>query len=744
MPISDVHHGVSFTGHLPFFKVSSSDFEEQGKFSYVRGFVLCKESSLKLTPHFERHEVGQGFWLYSHEKLAVERAGELGQMEVVFLGLGIFDKEEYIHTGENTAQILLNCFQRGGREAFLDSLCHLGGRWVVLLIADGEIQVFNDACGLKSVYYSKNNHVLGSHIDLVNMVADAPYAKLWEHCKNQKYVFTAGYIGNHTPYEGIELMTPNFCLTLSDFEEKRFYPYRKRRITNNYGRIKNELFCALRMQIKDLCSRGGDICFSLTSGCDSRVCYYAIREFKDRIYFFTEDRDRDVEKAESLSNSDGLNWLGTDTKDLHFDNNRLHDCFQRCITDKVFPYGSKYALRNNFFNFQMFGGKNYTHIHSNCAEAARGRFGAYEFDFLQETYSFEKFLDAYILSTYQWQSPENKALQEKLMHEDELLVAEVRKYFDHLCGEDIMELGYNPWDFMYIEQRTAGFLSQIHMLNDAAFDSISLTNCRSVMEILWQVPDVYIVRSNLLYNCILNEYDTENQAKIMGGDFRANAEDLKDENYGLVYGGYMMLEKMNSDEDRFQLVKRVLDINPTVKWAWDKVVSLGKATGRYWNPNGNLYETLSAGRVDIKNRGDKNKVEVVNVGDNPVRITYPRWFEDNTGNGCVIEGNKGKINVKLKCVGSGELRIYLRGCDVRGKSNERLPFKVVFTELKINGQQVLEENQSVWHDEAYLYSMDVEDGEFFDVEATWKHYQYFQDELNKLAMSMGLSFCENQ
>lgn len=262
MAISDIHHGLSFTGSLPFRKVEVKDFDkEHGRYLFARGFLVCREDGLHITPYFSSRKLTGGYHLYCHDMLWIDWAGEADKQAIVLLGLGLWASEKYLSRKGKAASVLLEQYQRGGREAFLEAICHLGGRWAVLLLDAGNIQLFTDACGLRSVYFCREARAFGSHVDLVNKVAKVPYSALWNHCKEKKYVFTYAYIGRHTPYEGIEQLVPNFSLSTADFSEKRFYPYKHRQYAKNLAEVKEKYFKALQNQMEDLCSRGGRLPF---------------------------------------------------------------------------------------------------------------------------------------------------------------------------------------------------------------------------------------------------------------------------------------------------------------------------------------------------------------------------------------------------------------------------------------------------------------------------------------------------
>ena len=83
-------------------------------------------------------------------------------------------------------------------------------------------------------------------------------------------------------------------------------------------------------------------------------------------------------------------------------------------------------------------------------------------------------------------------------------------------------------------------------------------------------------------------------------------------------------------------------------------------------------------RIDIKNHGtDKNKIKIVKNSDSYSMVQTPMWFEDEFGQGTVIQSKKGNLNITIECINQGNLKIWLRGIDFRN-GNKRIPIYVKY------------------------------------------------------------------
>ena len=133
----------------------------------------------------------------------------------------------------------------------------------------------------------------------------------------------------------------------------------------------------------------------------------------------------------------------------------------------------------------------------------------------------------------------------------------------------------------------------------------------------------------------------------------------------------------------------------------------------------NLLSKYNTARIDFKNMGiESNSVEIIGISDNSAKCYYPLWFTNQNGKGLVVESSKGTLDLKLKCIGDGELQISLRGIDYRNEFDDRLPIFINFNEVQINNLQNYE-NKLVWCDSPYNYTIKVKDNEIVDLHFKW-------------------------
>jgi len=137
----------------------------------------------------------------------------------------------------------------------------------------------------------------------------------------------------------------------------------------------------------------------------------------------------------------------------------------------------------------------------------------------------------------------------------------------------------------------------------------------------------------------------------------------------------------------------------------------------------NSLKKFFTGRIDLKNfGGQNNSVEVLSFSDKTAKIDYPGWFKNNQGAGMIFRSTAGICDIKVKCIGNGELKIYLRGLDFRDKNGIRLPIYIDFTTFIVEGKTILKESKLVWYDKPFIFNKNVTNGEIVKLHAEWKPF----------------------
>lgn len=125
--------------------------------------------------------------------------------------------------------------------------------------------------------------------------------------------------------------------------------------------------------------------------------------------------------------------------------------------------------------------------------------------------------------------------------------------------------------------------------------------------------------------------------------------------------------------------------------------------------------------VDIKNHGKDNDLMILENKDvTHTNIASPMWFKNEEGQGYVVTGNNNKIELKIKSVKKGILKINLRGKYVKGNlDGKALPYLVNFTSFCVNGDEQLSGPMMCWRNKPFVWSKSVMDGEEMTISVKW-------------------------
>ena len=147
-----------------------------------------------------------------------------------------------------------------------------------------------------------------------------------------------------------------------------------------------------------------------------------------------------------------------------------------------------------------------------------------------------------------------------------------------------------------------------------------------------------------------------------------------------------------------------------------------------------VLDFFKIARIDLKNVGkDSNNLEITDFDDGVgYKIMTPKFAnKKKDGVGYVIESKRLEHNLQLKCIGSGELVITLKGVDVRDNCGKRVEAWADFVSFKINGEEQLEGLTAVWHDKPYIARLNVENNQIVDIKLQWLPHNYGRNGIAK-------------
>ena len=156
----------------------------------------------------------------------------------------------------------------------IKELHRLVGRFIIIIEHNDDLIFLNDACGLKTLYYTKNKYgfFAASQPLLINLAT-----KIYKNRENHVY-FSSQYFNSNkehwlpcgiTLYSDVHQLTPNHYFSKNEFQQFRYYPYKKLIKAGDYEK-KVIKFSNLLKNFKSA-NYKMNLSFSLTAGWDSRI-----------------------------------------------------------------------------------------------------------------------------------------------------------------------------------------------------------------------------------------------------------------------------------------------------------------------------------------------------------------------------------------------------------------------------------------------------------------------------------------
>lgn len=262
---------------------------------FSKGFVLTR-GSFHAVAHFTPQELVGGWTLWADNATQQDQASD-AQALVIIRGLWIDTSE---HVAESVADGLLRSFAHGWND-FYEHIGKIAGRYVVFVIENGDVHVFNDPSGLRTVYYTEDGDIVASHLKLLARMAGKKLSGSSTRIEKDL---------DSTLCADVRQLLPNFALKANSGSVKRFYPMEKNRYTewdleDKLSRVQT----LLNRVLGNVADRFGDkIAVSVTGGVDSRFILAMSRPYWHNMTGYTYG----LEKARTTTFRDQMMALDQD------------------------------------------------------------------------------------------------------------------------------------------------------------------------------------------------------------------------------------------------------------------------------------------------------------------------------------------------------------------------------------------------------------------------------------------------
>ena len=460
---------------------------------FARGYILS-QCPIERTPIGWRVFEFGGYQVAHDKRLTVVDKVE-GDARVVSLGI-VYD----IRSAEDDTSVVIGklaaCLQQA-EKSFLDQAAFCGGRHILLYESGTcSASLITDATGMKSAfYYNQENRVISSHAELLSRnVSHAPR----KACGPISY----GYPGVQTPFQGIYLLSPNSKLELATHRTSRFWP-----LQSIESLELDDAADLARRYLKvsmDWIYRRHEPLLSITAGLDSRVTLSLNRSRARDIRFFTYYKNTPV-ASDILDRAFSQRFI----KDF----GTSVDVF--CSSEPPPPEGSFLEiLRKNalychawhlaWIYFRRFGSNpRALHVRSNVSEVGREFYRPKNISVTKPTDLARLYLDKQ--KTY----PADYVIDAVEKFQE---LSQITGLFDCAKYTDVQSLFY--WEF-----RMADWHAQVVAESDAAFDTVTLYNCRRILQTMLAVPREAREKGLVLQKVIEASWPELTRYPVNGKDF---------------------------------------------------------------------------------------------------------------------------------------------------------------------------------------------------------------------------------
>ena len=155
-----------------------------------------------------------------------------------------------------------------------------------------------------------------------------------------------------------------------------------------------------------------------------------------------------------------------------------------------------------------------------------------------------------------------------------------------------------------------------------------------------------------------------------------------------------------------------------------QIVNIKAKWGPLYSNNAILDNSLnkfSTARIDLKNYGgESNNILLLNENMSLFNISQPDWFTDSNGVGSTVTSDNKQLDLSVKCINDGKLKIDFRSIDFKDSNNNRIPIYIDYGEIKIDGKSIINDSTVLWYDNKLEYSKDVKDGQIVNIKLKWE------------------------
>ncbi|RFA32091.1 hypothetical protein CAI16_19010 [Virgibacillus dokdonensis] len=437
---------------------------------YIRGYAITREPLVIDGNWVGFNKFDYYFYFHPQTKWAYKEAGDLW---VCIIGRAL-DVNNSTDDLKRISQILLEKYKKNLNDIF-DYTDELIGRYIVVVGDKRKAIIYNDAIGMKAIFYNSANGYIASHAKLLSEISNSDNTYTVEAKWLREY--SAYHLpGNLTIYKNIFQLIPNHYINLSSLEITRYFP-RENLVQLSVNEAASEIIKIINKQLDLLNNK--KIILSLSGGMDSRTSLALLKNKVSDLTLFTyflRDSQDSSYKGNSILNTDEaivkdmINNLHLNHKFIPIDISKFDSIdfnyFKNILKQNTY-LSHNYKLAKLYYDY--FKDEDVLHIRSNSYEVGRA--------ILRKAYNFGK-KEMTIENQITCYSP--KAIN------DDTIKDIVKDY--NISFDPRGHYNYDPYDLQHWEWRLGLWHSHVLIESDLAFDTHILINSHKIYKLLLSVP----------------------------------------------------------------------------------------------------------------------------------------------------------------------------------------------------------------------------------------------------------------
>lgn len=250
---------------------------------YPRQYLLWNSPSIEIPEELtETMDLGEGWKVAHHPLLPVTlRRLEGGG---VLACLGSIYSPFHPEWGD---QDVLGCLSHcSSFSEFEEALSRTAGRYVLFVRTIGECRLYNDACGMRSAFYTMKNAGVAVASQPGFLAQDAVMSNREKYIERLMAADACVFPVSVLPYDGVDQLLPNHYLDLNQGTSIRFWP---RGPIRQYSLedAAEKIATLWRGSVLALINRYSKLTLPITAGYDSRAILAAGWNVRDQLCLFT-------------------------------------------------------------------------------------------------------------------------------------------------------------------------------------------------------------------------------------------------------------------------------------------------------------------------------------------------------------------------------------------------------------------------------------------------------------------------